>query len=139
MAAAVALLSVAATVSDHEPVPSWSVSAALILAGFGVIAVTQAPGWTRAVEGSLVAGAAWAIAATFAGKLVLVLYGAPIAAIVGGLRPGACGDPPEGDPSWRPRAHSLRALGTVALSFGRFPTGWWRATRPSPSNTQTEE
>ena len=37
MAAAVALLSVAATVSDHEPVPSWSVSAALILAGFGVI------------------------------------------------------------------------------------------------------
>lgn len=82
MAAAVALLSVAATVSDHEPVPSWSVSAALILAGFGVIAVTQAPGWTRAVKGSLVAGAAWAIAVTFAGKLVLVLYGTPIAAIV---------------------------------------------------------
>ena len=82
MAIAVALLSIAAAVADHEPVPWWSVPAGLVLAGFGTASITQAPSWRRCLEGLVVGGIAWAIAAiAMTSSPFDLIFGPPVAAI----------------------------------------------------------
>lgn len=81
MAAGVALLGVAASVSSHEPIPLWSVGAGLVLSGFGAVAITRATSSARAIEGLVVGATAWAIGAGAARDPVLAMFGAPIAAI----------------------------------------------------------